>query len=84
MAQQNLIKRAHSASEFTPELIQELVRCKNDPVYFINNYGGPRAPKPVGEATGIVAPGSVLSRVGVMEAPVNPDHVVLYLAEAID
>jgi alpha-galactosidase len=46
--------------------------------------GGPRAPKPVGEATGIVAPGSVLSRVGVMEAPVNPDHVVLYLAEAID
>jgi len=37
MAQQ-LIKRANAESEFTPELIHELVKCKRDPVYFINNY----------------------------------------------
>jgi hypothetical protein len=33
-----LIKRAFSESEYTPELIQELVKCSKDPVYFIRNY----------------------------------------------
>lgn len=32
------IKRAYSESEYTPELIQELVKCRKDPVYFIRNY----------------------------------------------
>lgn len=34
----NLIKRAGAESEFTPGLIQELVKCSKDPVYFIRNY----------------------------------------------
>jgi hypothetical protein len=25
-------------TEYTPEMITELIRCQNDPVYFINNY----------------------------------------------
>lgn len=35
---QNLIKKAGAESEFTPELVQELVKCSKDPVYFIKNY----------------------------------------------
>jgi hypothetical protein len=38
VAQNNLIKRAYSESEYTPENIQELIKCKSDPVYFIKNY----------------------------------------------
>lgn len=38
MAKNEYIKRAHAESEYTPELIRELVRCQNDPVYFIRNY----------------------------------------------
>lgn len=38
MAKNELIKRAYSESEYTPELIQELAKCKMDPVYFIRNY----------------------------------------------
>ncbi len=34
----NLIKRAYAETEYTPESIQELVRCKKDPIYFICNY----------------------------------------------
>lgn len=34
----DLIKRANAESEYTPELIQELVKCRKDPVYFIKNY----------------------------------------------
>jgi hypothetical protein len=34
----NLIKRAYSETEYTPENIQELIKCKKDPVYFICNY----------------------------------------------
>lgn len=34
----DLIKRAYSESEYTPELIQELAKCKKDPIYFISNY----------------------------------------------
>ena len=33
-----LIKRAHSTSEYTPDTIQELIKCQHDPVYFIKNY----------------------------------------------
>ncbi len=32
------LKKPHEPSEYTPELIQELVRCKSDPIYFIRNY----------------------------------------------
>jgi hypothetical protein len=32
------IKRPNSTNEYTPELIQELVRCQRDPIYFIENY----------------------------------------------
>jgi len=34
----DLIKRAYSESEYSPENIQELVKCKADPVHFIKNY----------------------------------------------
>jgi hypothetical protein len=34
----DLIKRAFAESEYSPESVQELVKCKNDPVYFIRNY----------------------------------------------
>jgi hypothetical protein len=34
----DLIKRAYSESEYTPEQIQELARCMRDPVHFIKNY----------------------------------------------
>lgn len=36
--QNTLIKRAYSESEYTPENIQELIKCRKDPVYFIKNY----------------------------------------------
>jgi len=32
------LKRAHSEDEYTPQMIQELVKCKKDPVYFIRKY----------------------------------------------
>lgn len=32
------IKRLGVQSEFTPEMIQELIKCKKDPLYFIENY----------------------------------------------
>lgn len=32
------IKRADETSEYTPELIAELTKCKRDAVYFIRNY----------------------------------------------
>lgn len=38
MAGNELIKRAYTESEYTPELIQELVKCQKDPVYFIRKY----------------------------------------------
>lgn len=34
----DLIKRAFTPSEYTPESIQELIKCQNDPVYFIKTY----------------------------------------------
>ena len=33
-----LIKRAGETIKWTPELIQEMVRCGNDRVYFIEKY----------------------------------------------
>ena len=33
-----LIKRAFSETEYTPETIQELKKCSQDPIYFIKNY----------------------------------------------
>ncbi len=44
---------------------------------------GPRLAA-TGEQAGVVLPGSVLASTGLMEAPVHPDHVVLYLVEAVD
>lgn len=34
----DLIKRAYSESEYSPENIQELAKCQKDPAYFIRNY----------------------------------------------
>lgn len=38
MATNPQLKRAHAVDEFTPDMIGELIRCKNDPIYFIRNY----------------------------------------------
>ena len=38
MATNPQLKKAHAVDEFTPEMIGELIRCKNDPIYFIRNY----------------------------------------------
>lgn len=32
------LKRAYAESEYTPNSIQELVRCKKDPIYFLTHY----------------------------------------------
>lgn len=32
------LKRAHQPVEYTPELVQELLKCSQDPIYFIKNY----------------------------------------------
>ena len=32
------LKKANTAIEFTQEQIYEFMRCKEDPVYFANNY----------------------------------------------
>ena len=37
-----------------------------------------------GPDTGVVLPGSVLMNNGLMDAPVNPDHALLYLVSAVD
>ena len=39
---------------------------------------------PTAERPGVELPGSVLASTGLADAPVNPDHVLLYLAEAVD
>nr|WP_300144869.1 alpha-galactosidase [Propionicimonas sp.] len=36
-----------------------------------------------GAPSGVVLPGSLLATTGLIEAPMQPDHVVLYLAEAV-
>lgn len=45
MAANEFIKRAYAESEYTPELIQELIKCQKDPVYFIRNYVWLQHPK---------------------------------------
>ena len=32
------LKRAHTETEYTPNLVQELIKCSKDPKYFIRNY----------------------------------------------
>lgn len=32
------LKKAFVKTEYTPEMVQELIRCAGDPVYFIENY----------------------------------------------
>ena len=32
------LKKANTPIEFTKENIQEFLKCKDDPVYFANNY----------------------------------------------
>ena len=32
---------------------------------------------------GVVLPGGVLTDVGLLDAPVNPEHAVIYLVEAV-
>lgn len=32
------LKRAYATDEYTPEMIQELAKCKRDPVYFMKTY----------------------------------------------
>jgi len=32
------LKKAHTKIEFTPDQIQEFIKCKDDPVYFARNY----------------------------------------------
>jgi len=34
----SLVKKAGVQHEFTPEQVQELVKCSNDIVYFVSNY----------------------------------------------
>ncbi|MCA0307115.1 MAG: alpha-galactosidase [Actinobacteria bacterium] len=46
--------------------------------------GRPPRLRPSGEHAGVVLTGAALAAAGLIEAPVNPDHVVLYLAESVD
>ena len=32
------LKKAHTKIEFTPDQIEEFIKCKQDPVYFAKNY----------------------------------------------
>ena len=36
------------------------------------------------ETPGVMLPGSVLTSVGLAAAPINPDHAVIYVVEAVD
>lgn len=45
MSKNPQLKRAHAQDEYTPEMIQELARCKKDPVYFIRTYVKVQHPK---------------------------------------
>jgi len=51
-----------------------------------NPDGDSRAPEltPIADTAGLVLPGSVLAATGLIDAPVNPDHALLYLATAVD
>lgn len=45
MAGNDYLKSPNAQSEYTPELIQELYKCKHDPVYFMRNYVFVQHPK---------------------------------------
>jgi hypothetical protein len=45
MAGNDYLKSPNATSEYTPELIQELYKCKHDPVYFMRNYVFVQHPK---------------------------------------
>ena len=38
MSKNPQLKRAYATDEYTPQMIQELAKCKRDPVYFIKTY----------------------------------------------
>lgn len=38
MATNAQIKRVHAQDEYTPEMVNELLKCRDDPVYFITKY----------------------------------------------
>ena len=46
--------------------------------------GRPPRFRAIAEQAGVVLPGSVLGSTGLIDAPVNPDHTVLYLVDAVD
>jgi alpha-galactosidase len=46
--------------------------------------GRPPRFRVIAEQAGVVLPGSVLGSTGLIDAPVNPDHTVLYLVDAVD
>ena len=33
-----LLKKSNQSIEWTPDLVQEYVKCSQDPIYFIRNY----------------------------------------------
>ena len=39
------LKRANATDEYTPAMVQELLRCQKDPVYFMRNYVKIQHPK---------------------------------------
>lgn len=45
MSKSDMIKRPNQLSEYIPEQLIELKRCKNDPIYFAKNYVKVQHPK---------------------------------------
>jgi alpha-galactosidase len=46
--------------------------------------GRPPRFRAAGDQIGVEVPGSVLLATGLIDAPVNPDHTVIYLVDAVD
>jgi hypothetical protein len=45
--------------------------------------GKPPKFRAITEEAGVVLPGSVLVSTGLIDAPINPDHTVIYLVDAV-
>ncbi|MCB0911995.1 MAG: alpha-galactosidase [Propionibacteriaceae bacterium] len=86
---------AHRRYRITPAMVGQPPSGVHPPLWWgverdlsrdLEDLTGGVAPRlaATGGETGVVLPGSVLASTGLMEAPVHPDHVVLYLAEAVD